>query len=573
MGNKQVSSGKLELAISTKTRSWYALLNKRPPYDEEVFLTDLLRVEKFYHQEGYLSARVIDYDVRFSDAGNEVAITINIHEGDPTLVEKVEFEFDPDSTRQLSATILPGSARLRPGKRYREEDLKLDYQELLERFANNGYPYIEAKVKPSINRKAQRVTLTWFLKPGPLCYFGPISYAGNSHISDKAIRRGLGFSSGQIFQQKNLVNAQTQVYRLELFQFVSLKAIKLDQQPLAIPVEVRVKEATLRTLKFGVGFGSEEKFRTSGQWRHRNFLGGARILRITAKHSTEVLPLQLAVELSQPYFLSNRNDLSVKPFFTWQDEKAFELRKFGVESTLTRRLTTKTNAFFRVVVERDTVEVKGTGVAPELENLYNKGTLRLGLNHNSSDQVFTPSRGSLWSAYVEEAGRFLRTPFKYVKLSTEHRKYLRLSGKTVFATKVMVGSMRPTRGSAETPIEERFFSGGSYSVRGWGRQLLGPFAPDSTQRVPLGGDSLLEGSFEFRPVLFKKLSAALFLDYGNVWADWNGFDLTDLHYALGFGLRYSTLIGPIRLDFGWKLNKQASDADDYAIHFSIGQAF
>jgi len=569
-GNHQVSGGKLKLAINTKTKPWYSLFGSLPPYDEETFLMDLLRIEKFYHREGYLEAHVTDYKVTFNDASDKVKIVIHIEEGEPTLVETVNVVLTPAAVHSLTARKLLGQLRLKRGKRYREDDLKLDYQKLLERFSDNGYPYVEVKVKPLLLKKTHRVSLEWLLKPGPFCHFGPISYTGNDHISDSAIRRGLGFSSGQRFEQRKLVNAQTQVYRLELFQFVSLKVANLEEQPVEIPVDIRVKEATLRTLKFGLGFGSEESFRAFAQWRHRNFLGGARILRLRAKHSTDLLPLQLELELSQPYFLSNRNDLIVKPFFIWRDEKAFEVRRIGAETTLSRRLTARASAFFTASVERDTVEVKGTGVAPELQNLYNKGILRAGLIHNSSDQIFTPSRGSKSNIVLEEAGRFLRTPFKYIKLSAEHSQYFRLSHRSIFATKIRVGSMKPTRGTRETPIEERFFSGGSFSVRGWGRQRLGP--SDSTG-VPLGGNSVLEGSFEWRPNLFKKFSAAMFLDYGNVWREWNGFDLTDLHYAIGAGLRYDTLVGPLRIDFGWKVNKQEEDRDNYEIHFSIGQAF
>ena len=138
--------------------------------------------------------------------------------------------------------------------------------------------------------------------------------------------------------------------------------------------------------------------------------------------------------------------------------------------------------------------------------------------------------------------------------------------------------MGPIRGSDATPVEERFYSGGSYSVRGWQRQLLGPreisMPADSMESVvPTGGNSIIEGSFEFRNPIYKNISGALFLDYGNVWGDWNGFDLLDLHYAIGAGLRYNTLIGPIRVDFAWKLNRQEFDRRDYEFHVSIGQSF
>ncbi|MFQ5650984.1 MAG: outer membrane protein assembly factor BamA [bacterium] len=577
-GNKKLSSGKLAKAIHTQANPWYRLFMRwidSRIFDEEVFLTDLLRIERFYQQEGYLQARVKDYDLKFNKKGDEVNIVVHIEEGEATKVNEVQFVFKSDSSRRLTPERLQKQVKLKPGKRYREEDLKLDYEKIVERFANNGYPYIDARVRPTVDLQRHLVDLEWVLQPGPFCRFGEIRYSGNHHVSAGSIRRGLGLSTGDPFQQKKLINAQSQVYRLELFQFVSLQATNLENQPSRIPIEVKVREARLRTLKLGLGFGSEEKFRGFGQWRHRNFLGGARILRIGAKHSTRLLPLELELELSQPYFLSNRNDLIVKPFFIWEEENSFQARRIGAETTLNRRLTSKTNGFFTTLVERDTVEVRGQGVAPQASGEYKKSILRFGFRHDSSDQLFTPTRGRVSIGFIEESGRLLNTPFKYIKLYTEHRFYEQSKNKKyVVAAKIAFGAMKRIRGSKDTPIAERFFAGGNYSVRGWGRQLLGPLEPDSTGTpLPRGGNSMLEGSIEYRRPLFKQFTGALFLDYGNVWPEWDGFDVFDLRYAIGAGLRYNTLIGPVRIDFAWKVNKQELDERDYEIHLSIGQAF
>ena len=139
--------------------------------------------------------------------------------------------------------------------------------------------------------------------------------------------------------------------------------------------------------------------------------------------------------------------------------------------------------------------------------------------------------------------------------------------------RVLGGFMRPYGPGPETPVEERFFAGGNVSVRGWGRQLLGPQAVNGATPIPLGGDSKLESSVELRYPIVKDLGGVLFLDAGNVWAAWNGIDPLDLHYALGIGLRYQTPIGPFRIDMAWKLNTQYVDERLYRLHLSIGQAF
>lgn len=582
-GNKSISAGKLKKAIHSDSPAWYDNLlfwQKPPLFDEDTFLNDLLRIEKFYHQQGYLEARISDYTSSYNEKQDRVRALIVIEEGRPTNVSEVTFYSPNNLGPALHPERLQKMMRLKKGKRYKEKDLRLDYHKIIDEFSNRGYPFIIARVKPVINREAHFAELQWYLEPGELSTFGDIQITGNHSVSDGVIRRGLGFRTGQPFVQKKLADAQSQVYRLELFQFVSLRAVDLDQPTDSIPIEVRVRETKLRTLKFGAGYGTEEFFRATGQWRHRNFLGGGRLLRMQARHSTRLLPLQFEIELSQPYFLSNRNDLIIKPFFIWQDERSFEARRLGFETSFNRQLTRRTNAFITAKVERDTVEVKlqGSESAQALADLYNKSLIRVGITRNSTNELFNPSRGSGATFVVEEAGRLLRTPFKYLKAFAQYRKFNQIKPGHIFAWRIMVGSMGPIRGSDATPVEERFYSGGSYSVRGWQRQLLGPreisMPADSMESVvPTGGNSIIEGSFEFRNPIYKNISGALFLDYGNVWGDWNGFDLLDLHYAIGAGLRYNTLIGPIRVDFAWKLNRQEFDRRDYEFHVSIGQSF
>ncbi len=575
-GNKRMSSGKLEKAIQTQANPWYRLFlfwMDSEVFDEQKFLNDLLRVEKFYQQEGFLEARVTDRKINYNDKGDEVKLVIIVDEGEPTKVNDVRFVYPKEPEENFSSEKMRKTVKLKKGKRYREIDLKADYGKIIDRFSNGGYPYIQARVKPVMDKKNHLVTLEWQLNPGPFCTFGEIEFIGNNSVSNKAIRRGLGFGPGQTFAHKKLLNAQSQVYRLELFQFVSLRATNLEARPLKVPIEVRVKESVLRTLKFGAGYGSEERFRTSAQWRHRNFLGGARILRAKAKHSTRLLPVELELELSQPYFLDNRNDLIIKPFFIIQDERSFKARRIGVETGINRQITQKTNLFFSTRVERDTVDLKGATIDPRVEDLYSKSVLKFGLRHNTTDALFSPTRGSISTFIIEDAGRFLRTKFEYIKMSAEHKMYYRTKRSGVWALRLFAGTMNPRAGQSETPPEERFFSGGSFSVRGWQRQLLGPVRFDSTDAIPDGGNSIVEGSLEFRKTIYKKFSGVMFLDVGNVWPEWNGFDFNDLHSAVGAGLRYDTAVGPLRIDFAWKVNRQMHDTQNYEFHFSLGQAF
>ena len=127
--------------------------------------------------------------------------------------------------------------------------------------------------------------------------------------------------------------------------------------------------------------------------------------------------------------------------------------------------------------------------------------------------------------------------------------------------------MKPLYEDKVTPLEERFYSGGSNSVRGWGRSMLGPV---SSVNKPLGGNSQAEASAELRYPLYKMLHGVVFYDIGNVWSDYLTFPWSELRHAGGAGLRFQTPIGPIRMDLAWPLGEGKRSMQ---VHVSIGQAF
>ncbi|MGC8494714.1 MAG: BamA/TamA family outer membrane protein, partial [Syntrophobacteraceae bacterium] len=140
-----------------------------------------------------------------------------------------------------------------------------------------------------------------------------------------------------------------------------------------------------------------------------------------------------------------------------------------------------------------------------------------------------------------------------------------------FAARLKYGAIEPLGDTSEVPIFKRFFSGGADSVRGYPYQRLGPLAADGN---PIGGMELLEGSLEFRFPIKKTLEGAIFSDFGNVAPTLDSFSWQDNRYTAGVGLRYLTLVGPLRFDVGYELNppEHVSFAP-YQFYFSIGQAF
>lgn len=575
-GNQNLSDSKIKKSLKTQENPWYNLFlfwREKASFQESSFLNDLLRIEKLYKQEGFLNAKVEDYKLDFNEKEKFVKISIQINEGKESKIDSISFKsVETDSLPQN--VDFAQKLKLKNGKRFREEDLVKDYEEILEKFSDSGFPYIEARVKPEIDSLTNQVDLEWRLRSGEFYKFGEIDVQENKEVNSKVVKKGLEFKPNQTFNQSKLEVSHSQIYRLELFQYVNIQT-KTPNEKNEIPITVVVKEKKQNSINYGIGYGTEETYRTKVNWTNRNFLGGARILRTEAKHAGKILPLKIEVKLSQPFFLDNQNNLTVKPYFIWQDEESYESKKIGIETIFDRQLTEKTNFFVTTKVERDTVRAKSVDLEKELSDFYYKSVIRTGVIRNTTNKLFSPTKGTISKFEIEESGLLFKSNFNYYKASFGFRVYKEIFNDFVLASRIFVGAMKPYGSSRNTPVDERFYSGGANSVRGWQRQALGPrnFAEDSNELIPVGGNSKIEGNFEQRFPIYKDFSGALFLDYGNVWSKWNSYDLNEIKFSWGTGLRYSTPIGPIRIDLAWKLNKQEVDKSSFNFFLSIGNAF
>jgi outer membrane translocation and assembly module TamA len=188
---------------------------------------------------------------------------------------------------------------------------------------------------------------------------------------------------------------------------------------------------------------------------------------------------------------------------------------------------------------------------------------------NTSKSLLNPVRGFLLRGRVEHSNMALLSDVNFFKLLLEGRHYQRLWGEMILATRLKIGGIQPYGGSTDVPFNVRFFAGGPSSVRGFALNRLGPLNDEGD---PIGGQSLLEGSVELRFPIAGDFGGAVFLDFGNVFLQAFTYDLADLRYAIGPGLRYNTLIGPIRLDVGFIVDRRPGE-DFGRIEISIGQAF
>jgi outer membrane protein assembly factor BamA len=188
------------------------------------------------------------------------------------------------------------------------------------------------------------------------------------------------------------------------------------------------------------------------------------------------------------------------------------------------------------------------------------------------DDVFNPRRGAVYGIVLKESLHELGSEADFTKLTVQAGWFVPLGSSVVTALSVRGGMAWPFRETVEVPLHERFYMGGNTTVRGYTQDSIGPSTKDASGDViPLGGASMAVLNLEFRLFPGEGLGFALFGDAGNVWPD-QSIRIDDLRASYGAGLRYGTPIGPLRIDYGQKINRKSGESPG-EVHFNIGHAF
>jgi len=605
-GNKAITTGQLRSVLATAVSGKLPWL-PREYFSREEFDADLKRIEAFYRDRGFPNARVKSFDVRLSDDQKSVRLSIDIEEGEPVVVERVVldgFDVIPEEHLRTLESRLP----LKADAPLDRALLQSTREAAIDELKDHGYPNPTVAVSESPGSTEQRRSVTYEAQPGRLASVGRIDIVGMASVSPRIVRRQLTFRTGQLFQESKLRESQRKLYAMELFNFVNVESVGTVGEGAAsqegeadqIATRVTVTEGKHRKVNFGLGYGSEERARGEIDWRHVNFFGGARIAGVFARYSA--LDRGVRLNLRQPYFFSPKYSFGMSGQSWFSDEPAYKLTTVGGRATVAREFGRKwaplgarqtttlaltyANEWEDYTVSEEALndptfrdDLIALGMNPETgADTGRLSALLLDAGRNTTENILDATKGYVASVHLESAGQWLGGDWDYREISAEGRYYHTFGRRMVAAVRARAGSIDSSGPEEElVPFFKRYFLGGSTNLRGWGRYEVSPLTEDGT---PIGGNTFLNFSTELRFPLARNFGGVLFVDGGNVWTNPWDFNLNDLRYDVGAGLRYSTPVGPFRLDVGWQLNPIPGLIVDgepqtraLRVHFSIGQAF
>ena len=550
---------------------------------------DLRNLRSYYALQGLSEAQIGPADVRVSDDRGSLEVSIPIIEGPRRQV--VELTFDGVSAFDPAARIFAIAAG-GPFHPRRVEDTAAEIRSLYEELG-----YLSAQVSSSVSWDAtgSLAAVTIRVLEGPQVTVDRIIFRGQARTRAEVIRRSVRLESGDPVSRRRLLAVQRDLYRLGIFSRVEVRLAPAMPFAASRDVLVRVEEGRPQKGSFGIGYDSEDGVRTLLGYSHSNLFGRAVATRFDLRLGQRERQARLLFR--QPFLGRFRAPITYSVFGVEEREKSFDSErqgiqvdteiakgdaKFGLLLTAKQvRVIDPDPALQAIEIDRELQEVDITSLTPRL-------------SVDRRDDPLIPTRGWTAGLQAEYAFSTLGGSAEFVKLFSQQTAYLDLGRLGVVAGSLRIGAIEPLGDlsfldptvpggleSANIPISERFFAGGRTTHRAYRRDLLG--VPGETlllitegdvglRRVPIGGNGLLLVNLDYRFPIAAGIGGTLFFDAGNVFGAWNKIDPSELEVGAGVGLRYLSPIGPLRLEVGWKLEKEP-DQSGTVVFLSFGNPF
>jgi outer membrane protein insertion porin family len=541
-------------------------LKEGDDYNPALVSSDADVVREFTVALGYLGVEVGSPNVQMEK--DKAVITIPVKEGPRTLIDRVEItssgSVPPDEIRKATGLKQDGP--------YNEVDIADARLRVLDIYQERGY--LDAAVNAKVEFAGEKARVTFEIQEGEKTLFGKTIITGNTNTRREVIERELLRRESVPFSYGLLAKERQKLYKLGLFADVRMEP--LDEYDHRRDIHIDVAEGNAGWVEFGFGYSNLDKFTGFVDIGYKNLFGMNR--QVSLRIGYNALEKLYAVNYLDPWFLGKQLLLKGTVFYNEREEKnidtgviMFKYRRRGVSLGVEKQYssTVRGELYYEGVLA-DTTEVQPDIILTDQdEGRLFISSIRPGITYDTRDNPFNPRNGILLGLTMKVASAALLSETDFAKIMFNGSLYHEISKPFVFAAAVRAGVGRAWGGSSDIiPLAERFFLGGRSSVRGYAQDTLGPrgFAGN-----PTGGNAFVETNVELRTSLGKGIGLVTFLDSGNVWQRTGDIDWS-LKHAVGAGVRYDTPVGPLRVDYGYKLKKEEGLSRS-ELFFSIGQAF
>ncbi|MFL6202838.1 MAG: outer membrane protein assembly factor BamA [Thermoanaerobaculia bacterium] len=596
-GNETFKDEVLDELVATTGRTLLARGSGR--LVDSVLQEDLRNVRRYYQVQGFAQAEVGPPQIE--ERGNDLILTIPIQEGPQMRVVDLALQ----GNESLPGDAVKNALQIKAGGPFHPLLLERSLNNLRAAYQDRGYSAAQVSAREDWNPDHTRVDVAIDILEGPQTVLDRVIVRGNRRTESEVIRRTLGVDEGDPISESRALEIERDLYRLGIFSSVDVNVTRTGQEAATRDLIVRLEEGRPRRVSYGLGFeyGTDKSGknqpvpRGSFSFSHNNVAGRAYTLRTDLRLST--LDKIFRVRFDQPYSFRWALPVNYSLFYFDEDKEDWDVVRWGARIEAEKNYTDRRVALaydYRIVETSLDPDFPLRGVDRE-DRPYELSSLIPSFLWDRRNDPVLATRGWSTLAQLQYAFPAFGTDGDFLKLFLQQTQYLDLRNFGTVAASLRIGGIEPfsklepdddpelpeSLPNADVFIDERFFAGGANTHRAYGRDDLGIrgqtliLRPDHVgdqedDFAAVGGTGLLLFNLEYRFPLFGSLGGTVFYDAGNVWADWQDMDPADLKGGVGVGVRYLSPIGPLRLDIGWKLEREPGEKD-FAVSVSFGNPF
>jgi len=504
---------------------------------------------------GYYSARVaIHIETPKTD---EYRLRVKVETGQPVILSDVNVSVTGRGASESSLTALAAAFPLHKGDVLLHPSYEQARRALQGRAHELGYldaEYTFHEIRVDEAAKSARITLV--LQTGERYFFSDVTMEGASDYPDAFLRRYLTFAPGDVFSYAKLAESQIQLNNSERFREVMVLAEKQQAREFKIPVRVLLKQAPRRSLRPGVGYGTDTGARFALRYRDLDMRKQGHEL------DSHLYVSERLQGLATSYIIPSDKDIrtftSAQINIQKEDVTTYNSRLISLELARTNSFGNQKQgtAYVKFQQEEFTIGLQDSS------SRYVLPGIRFSDNHY--DSLIRPNRGFRYAFDLRGTHRVLGSTTQLLQLIGEASHILPLPWRLSLQTSAKAGITFFSDPLSDLPPSLRFFAGGDQSVRGYAYQSLGP--RDASGNV-VGGKHLLTGCIELQRAIFEDWAVSTFYNAGNAF---DSFANATLFQAAGVGVHYFTPVGALNLSLARQI-----DVDDpgFRIHFTVGFEF
>lgn len=563
-GNNTFASDEIVKVLSTSTKTMFSWITDSGLLKRDILQQDASRIGAFYQNHGFIDALVGDPEVE--KKGEWLYVTFNITEGDRYKVGVIDITGDLIEEK----SVLQEMTTIGEEKYFNRQVLRDDVLKISDYYASKGYAFAEVDPQVTKNSEEKRVDLNIHISKGDLVHINRVIIKGNTRTRDKVIRRALSVDEDSIYDATAIKKSTEHLQQLDFFEDVNITPEPTEEDNL-MDVIVDLKEKSTGTFSIGAGYSSVDGLIFMSDITQHNFLGRGQSVSLQANVGGKNTRYNLS--FTEPHLNDSKLSFGFDVYHWTRDYDDYDKKSIGTAIRLGYPVWEKWTVWGSWAYddsELSEVSPYASHYILDSMDINITHSVTLGLSRDSRNRRYNPTEGSLHSVSVEKAGSVLGGDSAFTKYEGSTSWYFPYRWETVFHVRGAAGYITEDE-KGKLPVYEKFYLGGLSTMRGFENYGISPRDPETDEKI--GGEKMAYMNVEYIFPLVKDigLNALVFYDIGNSVRDSEDLG-EDLRSSVGFGFRWLSPMGPLRLEWGYNIDPW-EDEDQSLWDFSIGGQF